>query len=220
MARIVIYSDQPILNKGLECVIAQDSRLNLDACCTNLPALRQLLGGSPHLAVLDLTPQITADELNQLQFLAPECKLILWTDSIAADFAMRALTIGVRGVLRKTLPPDAHLQCLQRVLAGDLWFEKRLTDSFRTARRVPLTRRESQLITLLSRGLKNKEISCELGISEGTVKVYLSHLFHKSGVRDRFELAMRGMQNLSLAGANPGDHAGLRSLSLEPVRHA
>ncbi|HSW49254.1 MAG TPA: LuxR C-terminal-related transcriptional regulator, partial [Bryobacteraceae bacterium] len=45
-------------------------------------------------------------------------------------------------------------------------------------------------------GLKNKEIAATLFISEGTVKVYLSRLFQKLGVKDRFELALFGLKNM------------------------
>lgn len=216
MARVVIYSNQPILAKGLECVVQNDPLFSLAASCATLDALKQHLREGSDLAVLDLTPEITVPVLDQLQSLAPDCKVILWTDSIAPDFALQALTIGVRGVLRKTLPLEAYGQCLHRVHSGDLWFEKRLTDGFRAAKRVALTRREGQLITLLSRGLKNKEISTELGITEGTVKVYLSHLFQKSGVKDRFEMTMHGMKNLQMAGVSMENQMRLSSLTMEP----
>jgi hypothetical protein len=52
-------------------------------------------------------------------------------------------------------------------------------------------------VTLLSQGMKNKEIATALNISEGTVKVYLSRLFQKLGVKDRFELALYGLKNLA-----------------------
>jgi two-component system, NarL family, nitrate/nitrite response regulator NarL len=217
MVQVVVYSNQPILAKGLESLIDADPAFELQATCLNVPALReQLANAYPDLAVLDLTADITSTALNELQNLAPECKLILWTDTIAGDFALRALTIGVRGVLRKTLSLDLYRQCLHTVHRGELWFEKSLTESFRASRRVSLSPRESQLIALLARGLKNKEISSELGITEGTVKVYLSHLFQKSGAKDRFELALQGVRNFSMAGIST-DPAGLRSLALEPV---
>ena len=87
-----------------------------------------------------------------------------------------------------------------------------------------LTQREGQLVSLLSQGLKNKEIATTLMISEGTVKVYLSRLFQKVGVKDRFELALFGLKNLTTGqlpstekgargGASP--MPGLRSLVLE-----
>jgi DNA-binding CsgD family transcriptional regulator len=71
---------------------------------------------------------------------------------------------------------------------------------------VALTKRESQLVALLSQGLKNKEIASTLQISEGTVKVYLSRLFQKVGVKDRFELALYGLRNLqNMAGDSSSD---------------
>src|ERR1022692_4490744 len=214
MVRVAVHSDQPVLAKGLESLIAADPALESSASCSKVAVLKKHLANeNPDLAVLDLTPEITSAALNELQNLAPESKLILWTNTIAGDFALQALTIGIRGVLRKTLPLEAHRQCLHRVYSGDLWFEKSLMDSLRSARRVSLTQR----VSLLARGLKNKEISCELGITEGTVKVYLYRLFQKSGAKSRLDLALHGLKNLSMAGVSTEGQGGLRSLVMEPV---
>ena len=53
-------------------------------------------------------------------------------------------------------------------------------------------------MALLAQGLRNKEIAFSLQIGEGTVKVYLSRLFRKLGVSDRFELALYGLKNLAM----------------------
>jgi DNA-binding NarL/FixJ family response regulator len=218
MVKIIAYSNQPILVKGLETLIAGDPALEFNAYCSNVAALKEhLANNNPDLAVLDLTLEITSPTLQELRDLAPDCKLILWTNSIAADFALQALSIGVRGVLRRNLPVESCLQCLHRVASGELWFEKSLTDSFRAGRRVSLSPRESQLVGMLARGLKNKEMSHELGITEGTVKVYLSHLFTKAGARDRFAMALQVLKNLGMAGVTADRQGGLRSLVLEPI---
>ncbi len=217
MIRITIYSNQQILARGLQSVIAGDPNLELVAICSSLFEMKEHLANQKtDLAVLDLTPELTCDDLSVLHALAPEAKLILWTDTIAVEFVLQALAIGIRAVLRKVLPLAAHLQCLQRVYAGELWFEKSLTDDIRNARRVSLTPRESQLVSSVARGMKNKEIASELGITEGTVKVYLSHLFQKSGARDRYELALRALRTIGAAGyaADPG---GLQYLAMEPA---
>jgi len=114
--------------------------------------------------------------------------------------------LGVRGILRKNLPAELQVKCLRKVSEGELWFEKALTDSFLAVKRVVLSPREGQLITLLAHGLKNKEIAFELGISEGTVKVYLSRLFQKVGAKDRFELALFGLKNLTSPQAEKPSH--------------
>ncbi len=84
---------------------------------------------NPDVAVVDFTEEITAGTLAELRKLAAHCKLILWTNSIEGDLALRALNFGIHGVLRKTLPLEAHRQCLHRVNAGELWFERQIPES-------------------------------------------------------------------------------------------
>src|SRR5271170_8403815 len=74
--------------------------------------------------------------------------------------------------------------------------EGSLTMNLLHNRPVSLSKRQSELVGLLTQGLKNKEIAAALGISEGTVKAYLTTLFEKVGAKDRFELALFGMRNL------------------------
>jgi DNA-binding NarL/FixJ family response regulator len=150
---------------------------------------------------VDLTASITFGALSVLHEAASNAKIVLWVHSISTELALQAMSLGVRGILRKTLPTDTLLRCLACVVEGELWFEKALTDSIMSARRYSLTRREGQLVSLLTQGLKNKEIATALTISEGTVKVYLSRLFQKLGVKDRFELALYGLKNLTPGGS-------------------
>ncbi len=216
MASVVVYSDQPILAKGIEVLISGDPALRFQQYCPDLPALKQCLANTdPDLALIDLTPDITLGALKELHNPARACKLILWINAISPEFAYQAFTLGVRGILRRTLPLDTQLKCLRHVHSGDVWFEKSMTDTVRAAKRVMLTPRESQLVGLLARGLKNKEISEELGLSEGTVKIYLSALFQKAGVKDRFDLALRGLKNLSTDNTVTEHAGGLRSLIVD-----
>src|SRR5579885_2412389 len=231
MTRILLYSDEPILAKGLESVLRQVEGFELlPTCNTVTGVIEQVAHNAPDLVLLDLTPDITFAVLSELKHAMSSTKIVLWVNSISTELAFQAMGLGVRGILRKTLPTDLQVKCLQKVQAGELWFEKALTDSFLCARRVALTQREGQLVSLLSQGLKNKEIASTLMISEGTVKVYLSRLFQKVGVKDRFELALFGLKNLTTGQlpvaekgqrAAPGAMPGLRSLVLErPVeRH-
>ncbi len=225
VTRILLYSDEPILAKGLESVLRQVEDFELLPTCTTVAGVvDQVAHGGPDLVLMDLTHEITFAVLSEMKHSMMTCRIVLWVNTISTELAFQAMGLGVRGILRKTLPTDLQVKCLQKVQAGELWFEKALTDSFLCARRVALTQREGQLVSLLSQGLKNKEIATTLMISEGTVKVYLSRLFQKVGVKDRFELALFGLKNLTTgqlpvgekgqrvpAGAMPG----LRSLVLD-----
>ena len=56
--------------------------------------------------------------------------------------------------------------------------------------------REREIVEFVCRGMKNKEIAEALSITPGTVKVHLMHIFEKTGVKDRFQLALQGRQFL------------------------
>jgi two-component system, NarL family, nitrate/nitrite response regulator NarL len=210
MTRILLYSDEPMLAKGLESVLSQTPGFHLMPTCSSVACLNEsLLNSNPDLLLLDLTEEVTFALLSEMKRAMMTCKIVLWVNKISTELAFQAMGLGVRGILRKTLPIDLQLKCLQKVQTGELWFEKALTDSFLCARRVALTQRESQLVSLLSLGLKNKEIAATLSISEGTVKVYFSRLFEKVGVKDRFELALFGLKNLT-TGQLPSTEKGAR----------
>ena len=66
------------------------------------------------------------------------------------------------------------------------------SDAAPPRRRVALTPREREIVSYLRQGMRNKQIAGEMGITEGTVKIYLFRLFHKLDVRNRFELAQCG----------------------------
>jgi DNA-binding NarL/FixJ family response regulator len=197
MTRLLLYTDEPILASGLEMVLAgsEDHRLS-GICRTPAALVEQARIDRPDVLLLDLTPDLTFGVLLEIQRQLPMSKIVLWVRAISTELAYQAIEHGVRGILRKTHSPEVLLKCLQMVADGGLWFEEALKASFTTMRTISLTRRESQLVSLLSQGLKNKEIAATLFISEGTVKVYLSRLFQKLGVKDRFELALFGLKNM------------------------
>jgi DNA-binding NarL/FixJ family response regulator len=68
------------------------------------------------------------------------------------------------------------------------------------------------VVELVCRGYKNRQIAEALSITPGTVQVHLMHVFEKTGVRDRFELAMQGArlleQDAGRTGPPPVDDGG------------
>ena len=200
MASVLLCTDEPILAEGLTRVLAPIDGLELVSWCRGLEELRaQMEVHQPDVLLVDMTSEVTFTVLSGLHEAGRNTKIVLWVHGISTELALQAMSLGVRGILRRTLPTETLIRCVTRVNEGELWFDKALTDSIMGARRYSLTRREGQLVALLSQGLKNKEIATALTISEGTVKVYLSKLFQKLGVKDRFELALYGLKNLSPA---------------------
>jgi DNA-binding NarL/FixJ family response regulator len=206
MIHLSLYTKEAFLAKGLESELRQAGGFEVLPLCGTLAGLtEQIKRHTPDLALLDLSPEVTFAVLSDMKR-TTNSKIVLWVDSISADLAFQAISLGVRGVLRKTLPPELHVKCLRKVQAGELWFEKALIQNFARRRRVALTPGERQLVSLLSQGLKNGEIAGCLMVSEGFVKVCLSRLFQKIGVKNRFELALFGLKNLSI-GLLPSEEA-------------
>ena len=142
--------------------------------------------------------------------------VVLWARELSTELAHQAVEMGVRGFLSTTASPAHFRECLQIAARGELWMESSLTMNLLNNRPISLSKRQSELVALLVQGLKNKEIAGALGISEGTVKAYLTTLYEKVGARDRFELALFGLKNLG--GRSGNAHTGEPIRSLVPKR--
>ena len=111
---------------------------------------------NPDVLLMDLTPDLNLGVLVELQRHIPSSRIVLWVRGMATELAYQAIEHGVRGILRKTQSPEILLKCLRMVADGGLWFEETLKTSFTSMRTVSLTRREGQLVSLLSQGLKKQ----------------------------------------------------------------
>jgi DNA-binding NarL/FixJ family response regulator len=159
----------------------------------------------PDIVVYNLTREADLGLIRELQSAASLSTIVLWAREVSTEVAHQAVELGVRGFLSTTASPEHFRDCLRIAAQGELWMESALTMNLLTNRPVSLSKRQSELVALLVQGLKNKEIAAALGISEGTVKAYLTTLYEKVGARDRFELALFGLKNMGdLRGATPG----------------
>ena len=201
MTTVVLYSVQPMLAAGLEKTLAEKEGFQLASICNDL----SLLVGEIHrtdatLALIELTHDVRLPVLKDILRESHGVPVILWVDQVSAEFASQVVGAGVRGILRKTLSLEMHLECLTKVAQGELRLEKFLSDELLSAQRVALTPRERQMMGLVAQGLRNKEIAYTLGVTEGTVKVYLSRLFQKVGATDRLDLALFALRNIAATG--------------------
>jgi DNA-binding NarL/FixJ family response regulator len=127
--------------------------------------------------------------------------VIVWGAALSEAEALRILQAGAAGVVRKTSKLDSVLSCVRAVAAGGSWMEDSMMweqDRPYRAARSPLTGREVQVMELVERGLKNKDIASALGIRIGTVKIHLKHIFEKTGIRGRYGLALSGLKEKGL----------------------
>jgi DNA-binding NarL/FixJ family response regulator len=194
--RVLLITEEPVLAAGLAAVLESVTTLELEIHVGIPSSIAGLVEASdPPVILLDFIPQ-DYPFLLELRNGLPNCWIVLWMHSVPIEIVCQAMRLGVRGILRKTLAVGHLLKCLESVAAGEFWFDKEMTAGFLQSRTVELTPRESQIVPLVSQGLKNKEIAYELNVAEATVRIYLSALFRKLGVKDRYELAIYGVKNM------------------------
>ena len=137
--------------------------------------------GNPDLITLDLKlPDTTgASGVHELKKRFPETPLAVLSASPAADAEEQCIDAGADIYIEKSSGGLEIGNALRALLSADGQFEELApTDN-------KLSKRQKQLIVMLDRGLSNREIADELGISEHTVKVHLWRLFRRLGVKSR-----------------------------------
>lgn len=126
---------------------------------------------------------------------------VVWGSTMSEAEAVRFLQAGARGVARKTASLASVLNCIRTVASGGTWMDEDMTREHERPVRsghTPLTVREAQVMDLVERGMKNKDIAASLGIRTGTVKIHLKHIFEKTGIRGRYGLALSGLKEKGL----------------------
>ncbi|MBV9493703.1 MAG: response regulator transcription factor [Acidobacteria bacterium] len=141
---------------------------------------------------LDTTRLTRMERLDLLLAAASPCPVLIVTsneDPSALGVAMRQ---GAAGVVLKNRPADVFLRAIRAVLAGGAWMERSAVASMfpieAPDRREALTRREREIVQLVSEGLQNKVIAERLSITHTTVRHHLTSIFDKLSVTNRLEL--------------------------------
>jgi DNA-binding NarL/FixJ family response regulator len=201
--RVVVADDHPIVLKGIEQVLRQDGDIEVVAACgTGDEALAEVSRQNPDVLVLDLrmAGKSGLDVLAALEERESRTRVVLLTATIDEDEAMEAVRLGVRGIVLKENPPAQLLGAIRDVHHGRKVLDQELlTRSLeRSVRRSTgtrqaagvLTARELEIIGLVARGLRNKDLAERLHITEGTVKLHLHNIYDKLHVDGRVALLL------------------------------
>jgi DNA-binding NarL/FixJ family response regulator len=203
---IFACENQPIVIEGLMRVLETVDDLRLTGHAPDIEtALHRVLAERPQILLIGQPPAMKSilPLLARTRQIEQEARVILWVAELSDMDSFRALQMGARGVITRTQPIDALFECLRTVGEGNVWLEASARNSApRAAVGFRITPREKEIVELVCRGLKNKEIAEVMSITPGTVKVHLMHIFEKTGARDRFQLALQGQQILASIGGD------------------
>ena len=207
--RVLVADDHPMIRTALDVLLKGTDFEIAGWASSGADAIRSVESLDPDILLLDVRmPDGTGiDVLRHFRDQGDKRKIILLTAEMTDPALMDAFSLRADGIVLKNADPAHLLDCLQTVANGRPWIDPELNERAAAAgaaarTRVPLAPRERELIGLVRKGLRNREIANELGVTEGTVKVYLHSIFDKTGVANRTELAMRadaliGPENLS-----------------------
>jgi len=200
--------------KGLRSLLESAGGLRVVATETSLAdgmdAVNEL---QPAVLIVDKSFGIQAvmECLRTLRHAEFHTAAVVWSMALSEAEALRLLQAGASGVVHKTAGLDTLLDCIRQVADGSTWMEEDLfaapEQPVQTGRSA-LTARELQVMDLVERGMKNKDIAVALGIRTGTVKIHVKHIFEKTGIRGRYGLALSGLKQKGLMAMGAAAGAG------------
>jgi two-component system nitrate/nitrite response regulator NarP len=209
MTRVLIADDHPMIAAALDLLLRGSDYQLVGRARSGDEALAQVAQHAPDLLLLDVNmPDGSGiDVLRQLGDRENPPAVILLTAGMDDTQLLSADSLQPDGIVLKTSDPALLLECMDHVRSGQNWVDPEIAERTRRAKDraalgPSLTPRERELIDLVRRGLRNRDIAAELRVTEGTVKVYLHAIFDKLGVDNRTELAMRAAELLGTGAAS------------------
>ncbi|MES2119804.1 MAG: response regulator transcription factor [Pseudomonadota bacterium] len=203
MTRVLLADDHPMIASALDMLLRGTDYEIVGRARNAAETLDFVDRHQPDILLLDVNMpgKSGIDVLRRLRRERKPYKVILLTAGMEDPQLMGAAELEPEGIVLKTSDPAHLLECMDAVRDGRRWVDPEVTARIQTVRDraasgPSLTARERELVELVSKGLRNRDIAADLGVTEGTVKVYLHGIFDKFGVENRTELAMRAPELL------------------------
>lgn len=198
MTRVVIADDHPFLRTGVEAVLRSAGIEIAGSAGDGNEALQVIARCDPDVAIIDVQMP-DRDGIGVLEAMrtdGDQRPVILLTAHIDDDRLIAALRANVNAIVFKQGAEQSLVETIERVERGE-----KVIDPALTSRALDLTLtgvgtldrlapRERQIADAVAKGLRNREIGAQLGMTEGSIKVYLNRIFDKVGVENRTELAI------------------------------
>lgn len=201
MTRTLIVDDSELARRAIRTVLAGSPEFDIAGEAGNAEsAIARVRELRPDLVLMDLRMPgrggLDAIRLIKEEF--PSILVVVLSVSDDPQDFFEAIRCGAQGYLIKNVEPELWLEYLEALVRGDTRISRSIASRIlrEFAQSAPasaslpaLTPREEEILTLVARGLPNKEIGDTLGIVEGTVKRHLQNILAKLQLRNRVELA-------------------------------
>lgn len=205
---IIIADDHMMIREGLKQLLELDGTMKVIAEANDGEECLNLLNKKihPDILLLDINmPKKNGIEV--LEYIKQNkipVKVLILTVHNEVEYLLKAVDIGIDGYLLKDSSYDELKEAIDVVISGNTYIQPSLLPALNESMEdyaldkekiECLTKRELDVLRLISEGCSNKKISDELTISERTVKNHISHIFRKINVEDRTQAAVFAIQN-------------------------
>jgi DNA-binding NarL/FixJ family response regulator len=217
--RVLIVDDDDLMRAGLRGVLASDERIELVGEANDgRQAVYRTRLLKPDVVLMDVRmPDLDGiSATRELLTAFPDVKVVILTTFEQDDYIFGALSAGASGFLLKRTRPEELIAAIHTIAAGDSLLSPSVTsrviermagqpspDATRDARLQELTPRETEVLSLMARGLSNAEIAATLVIEESTVKTHVKRILAKLDARDRVQAVIFAYES-GLSSAGPG----------------
>jgi DNA-binding NarL/FixJ family response regulator len=203
MTKIAIVEDNQVIRESLMEFVQSDKECEcVCACATAQEALKELPRHQPEIVLMDIQlPDISGIVCTaRLKQLLPSVQIIMVTVYEDTERIFKALRAGACGYLLKRCTPEELVSAIREVRQGGAPMSRDIARkvilSFQepaaaTAEVEGLSPREREILELLAGGLPNKQIAARAGLTDGTVRWHLRHVYNKLHVRSRTEAALK-----------------------------
>lgn len=209
--KLVIADDQELIRESLSIVLDMDDEIEVVGLAENgAEAVTLCEKISPNIILMDIhMPEldgIAATKIIKQRW--PDTKVLILTTFQEVHHVIDALTIGAEGYLLKAIHPKDLLAGIKLIHKGGTLLPQDLakllvqqinnpevsSSTTGNSQNYDLTEREVDVLECLAHGLSNKQIAERLFLSEGTVKNYISNIYHKLDVKDRIQAAFKAQK--------------------------
>jgi two-component system NarL family response regulator len=187
--RVLCVDDHRIVREGIALILSREVDIEvIGRAATGEEAVLLFNRQRPDITLMDLRLKAMSglEAICAIRSRDPEARIIVLTMYVGDEDIHQALAAGATTYLLKEALPDDLVRTVREVYAG----EHRMREDVKAklderASQPALTPREIEVLALISRGMRNKVIAAELGITETTVAVHIKNLFAKLKVNER-----------------------------------
>jgi DNA-binding NarL/FixJ family response regulator len=205
--RVVIADDHRMIREGLKQLLELEGDISIvGEAGDGIECIEEIAIKKPDVLLLDINmPRMDGLKvLQKLKEMKSNIKVLILTIHNEIEYLLKAVDIGVNGYVLKDSESDLLRKAIFSINSGEIFIQPNmvplLNDKLEnreeeTTTESLLTKREMEVLKLITEGLFNKEIAYNLSISEKTVKNHVSNIFRKISVSDRTQAAVYAIRN-------------------------